>query len=116
LNDQVPPEAEFAYPLDSQNLQTGLLELEVQASDTMTGISHVDFLYHSSDWHNDDWVYLGSDWNDSDGWKLGHNISTPPEPPGIAYYAYVFDWAGNWTGVGAWKLKNPDMYLPGINR
>jgi hypothetical protein len=35
---------------------------------------------------------------------VAFDASSLPEQPGLAFFAHVFDWAGNWTGAGAWNL------------
>jgi murein DD-endopeptidase MepM/ murein hydrolase activator NlpD len=114
--DNTPPTASITYPLPGSTLP---LELTVKASasDGDSGISHVEFYWHSADWLNSDWVSLGSDWTGEDGWSMKYSAST--EQDGAAFYIRVYDWAGNWTGAGAWELllsKNPGsrIHLPVI--
>jgi murein DD-endopeptidase MepM/ murein hydrolase activator NlpD len=89
--------------------------VRVSASDA-SGVAHVLFLWHSSDWINGAWQVLGDDWDGRDGW------STPfaPEARGttVAVYAIAFDWAGNWLGAGAWNLSqtNSQIHFPLIPR
>ncbi len=109
--DNSAPQAMFVSPVtgtylaDNQNYM-----LSVNASDQNSGISHIEFLYHSGDWQNSTWQVIGSDLDGSDGWGIEFDTSAVPEQKDIAFFANVYDWAGNWTGAGAWELgidRNP---------
>lgn len=104
--DNTPPTANFS------NVQTGdsfpgneSIPLSVQANDNGSGISHVQFLYHSEDWINTNWQQLAIDQNGEDGWGISFDPTSLKEVKDIAFYANVFDWAGNWTGTGVWDLS-----------
>jgi hypothetical protein len=47
---------------------------------------------------------LGTDQDGSDGWSQVFDASALPEQKDIAFFANVYDWAGNWTGAGAWNI------------
>lgn len=118
IKDNTPPSASFTYPLSGSLLPDGKIVLKIKASDGASGLSHVDFLWHSGDWLHDTWTSIGSDWDGSDGWSLSFDTSGLPQQGEVAFYANVYDWAGNWTGVGAWRMgiKLSPLYLPMINR
>lgn len=118
FTDSTPPTAEIRRPLSGANLPLQVTVLAL-AADEGSGISHVEFYWHSEDWLNSDWVNLGSDWSGEDGWSLSFTV--PGEQTGAAIYIRVYDWAGNWTGAGAWNLtltQDPHLpvYLPYISR
>jgi hypothetical protein len=103
--DNTPPSANFT------DIKTGdsfpgneSIPLSVQANDTGSGISHVQFLYHSEDWINSTWQQLAIDQNGEDGWGISFDPTSLKEVTNLAFYANVYDWAGNWTGSGAWDL------------
>lgn len=102
--DSLPPTALFTYPQSNISIPGTVINLAVDAHDDMAGISHVGFLWHSGDWLNDDWTILGTDWDGRDGWSYSFDASLLNEQTGIAFYAKVVDWAGNWTGIGAWNV------------
>jgi murein DD-endopeptidase MepM/ murein hydrolase activator NlpD len=103
LKDSQAPSASFASPA-SGGFLSNLVLLNVSASDSGSGVSRVLFTYHGPDWMGDPWETLGTDFDGSDGWSFPFDASTLPEQPGLAFYAHVFDWAGNWTGAAAWNL------------
>jgi hypothetical protein len=116
IKENVDPIALFTYPGDGQPVPRKTINLRVEADDPGSGISHVQFLWHAPDWQTADWIVLGEDWDGSDGWNLTFDVSSVPNQIGMALYARVYDWAGNWIGTGAWNLTGPGIYLPLIYR
>lgn len=102
--DNSPPNASFVYPQSNTSIPGSTINLEISASDSPAGVSHIEFLWHSGDWLNDQWIALGTDWDDRDGWSYSFDASTLSEQAGMAFYAKVVDWAGNWSGVSAWNI------------
>jgi hypothetical protein len=103
--DNSKPSGEFTYPLSKSYLSDSeSLSIEVNADDPGSGISYVEFLYHSGDWLNSNWQVLGTDLESSDGWNVTVDSSSMPEQKDISFFAKIYDWAGNWTGVGAWEI------------
>jgi murein DD-endopeptidase MepM/ murein hydrolase activator NlpD len=118
FTDETPPAAAFSLPESGASLP---LQVTVQAdaSDDGSGISHVEFFWHSGDWLNADWVNLGSDWSSEDGWSM--TFTATAEQEGAAFYIRAYDWAGNWASAGSWDLALSSMpgrpfYLPLISR
>jgi len=104
--DNTPPAAEFTNPKTGTSFQGNeTITLSVQASDSRSGISHVQFLFHSEDWFNSAWQQLAVDQRGEDGWHVDFDPTSLEEGRDIAFYANVYDWAGNWTGTGAWDLS-----------
>jgi murein DD-endopeptidase MepM/ murein hydrolase activator NlpD len=115
VHDESDPAAAFAQPLDEQYILPGVLDLIVSADDTISGIKHIEFFRHSEDWVNSDWEKIGEDWDGTDGWRIPYTIPESPVPPGIAFYAVIHDWAGNWLGTGVWNLKPYQEFFPLVN-
>jgi hypothetical protein len=67
--DSLDPFATITSPPGNTFLPYGTVTLQVSASDDQTGISHVEFLWHSGDWQNGNWVTLGEDWDAQDDWS-----------------------------------------------
>lgn len=111
-NDHDDPTASFTNPIDGGALTSSQVILQVAARDTNSGVGLVRFYYHSADWLSPDWRFLGEDWDPSDGWSFILDSSEVPFQNGMAVYAVVYDWAGNWVGTGAWNLRQPMIYLP----
>lgn len=103
--DNSPPQGVFISPLSGTYLQDSQnLSLAVNVNDTGSGISHVEFLYHSGDWVTSNWDVIGVDQDGSDGWGITFNSTTIPEQKDAAFFANIYDWAGNWFGAGSWDL------------
>jgi len=92
------------------------VNLSVFASDGQSGVSHVRFFWHSTDWLSAGWTALGEDWDGSDGWGIAIDAATLPNLYGGAFYTQIFDQAGNWFGAGVWNLKPLRNFLPFITR
>jgi murein DD-endopeptidase MepM/ murein hydrolase activator NlpD len=112
FSDSQDPSASFINPQEATTLSFGKTNLSIAASDNKSGIGLIRFYWHSNDWQIPNWIYLGEDWDPSDGWNYEFDTSGISNLNGIAVYAVVFDWAGNWVGTGAWNLRSPMIYLP----
>lgn len=103
--DNNPPNVSWVSPLANSFLGVpNQIPLTVSADDSGSGISYVEFLYHSGDWEADPWVSLGIDQEKSDGWSFSVDVSKLPEQLNAAFYARVFDWAGNFRDSMAWTI------------
>jgi hypothetical protein len=103
--DNSNPQGKFASPLTGSHLKDSQnLILSVNATDIESGISHVEFLYHSGDWLATNWQPIGIDQDGSDGWQIDFDTTALPEQENIAFFANVYNWAGNWNGAGTWDL------------
>jgi hypothetical protein len=105
IKDSVAPDANFISPLSDSFLPDGPISLQVNVDDSDSGISHIDFIWHNGNWLHEGWRILGSDWDGSDGWSYDFDSSQLTEQEDIAFYVHVYDWAGNWTGTGAWQIR-----------
>ena len=114
--DDQDPTASFISPQEGASLPSSKTMLNVAARDPNSGVALVRFYWHSNDWLSSNWNFLGEDWDPEDGWNFKFDTSTIPDRNGIAVFAVVFDWAGNWVGTGAWNLHPPMLYLPIILR
>jgi hypothetical protein len=125
-NDNTAPTATIIAPSNQLYIPHGNLSIEILAGDlpafgeVATGISHIDFLWHSGDWANSDWVNLGSDWDSSDGWGYNFDTSALLDQRLIALLVQVYDWAGNRSNVALWDLclgtSACKWHLPIMNR
>lgn len=103
--DNQKPAAKFVNPTSNTFLtDTPIIELKLDASDSLSGISQAEFLWHSGDWASSTWKSLGVDQNGEDGWSFEFDLSRLPEQKDLAFFANVFDWAGNWKGAGVFDL------------
>jgi hypothetical protein len=104
FEENIDPSAHF-NGLTGNHLMSGdTVTLSVTAEDAGSGVSHVEFLWHSNDWLSEEWKELGEDWNGSDGWSYPFKLGELPPQTGLALYARAYDWAGNSSGTGVWEL------------
>lgn len=104
LRDMERPEAAFAYPLTGAYLPNSTFTITAQAADLLSGVQRVEFWWHSSDWLGSDWIELGEAEKTQMGWMFQFDPESLPEGDENAIYLRAYDWAGNWTGSGAWEL------------
>jgi murein DD-endopeptidase MepM/ murein hydrolase activator NlpD len=113
IKEQDFPSAQFVYPASGSLLPETQFKISISASDASSGISHVEFFWHSTDWQNSDWEKIGEDWDGKDGWSIPMDLSNLPYEKGLAAYAKIYDWAGNETNIGAWNLtKSFSLFFP----
>jgi len=103
-NDTSRPGALFNSPPNNTFLPNGITSLSVTASDSASGMSHVDFFWHPGDWTYGDWSFVGADWDSADGWSAPFDTTSLSDQRDIAIFARAYDRAGNWFGAGAWNL------------
>ena len=103
--DNNPPQGSFIHPESKSYLQESeYYNLSVNASDFESGISYVQFMYHPGDWLASSWQVIGTDQNGIDGWGITIDANDYPEQKDAAFFANIFDWAGNWIGTGVWEI------------
>lgn len=112
IQDNEKPKINFIVPRTNQQVTTGPITLTVDASDTISGISHVTFFWHPADWKDLNWTFLGEDWDGSDGWKMNIDIPVSEDPSKIAFYVRAYDRAGNVSGTAYWNNQGSTIYLP----
>ena len=115
VSDTTPPTASFTYPAGSQLLPNTQVNLRVQAADNNggSGLSHVIFFWHDHDWYTGKWTRVGEDWDGSDGWSVIFDATKPARGDSGAFYAQVFDRAGNWSAASAWSIAtDPSQPAP----
>ncbi len=98
------PAVSISAPPGSTFLSSDQTTLAVQATDAESGISHVDFFWHSGDWQSGGWEKIASDWDGSDGWQTVFNALNIPDQLEMGFYALAEDWAGNQRFAGIWHL------------
>jgi len=112
IQDSEKPDIKFIVPNSNQQISTGPITLTVDASDTISGISHVKFFWHPADWKDSDWISLGEDWDGLDGWKMNLDVPVFEDPSQIAFYARAYDRAGNVSGAAYWNNQGTTIFLP----
>ncbi len=110
VSSSIRPTASISAPPTGTFLPDGIATIIVAAeasdnpSEIPTGISHVDFFWHSGDWLNGNWVFLGSDWDGSNGWSYAFDTTTIAEQKDIGFFVRAYDWAGNSSGAAIWNM------------
>jgi murein DD-endopeptidase MepM/ murein hydrolase activator NlpD len=114
--DAQVPLAALEFPFTGGFIPTGPFRIKAAVSDALSGISHVDFMWHSGDWADDSWNTLGSDWDGSDGWAVDFDGASLAGQQGLAFYAQVFDNAGNVNAAAAWNVNvTDDLAAPALS-
>lgn len=103
-DQNIPISAEITSPISDEWLNTSSQIITAIADDLESGISRVEFFFHSADWENEDWIWLGSDLSGIDGWSLVFDTSSLTEQQGAAFYIWAFDFTGNSLGAASWNL------------
>jgi len=98
------PTVSISSPSEGTFLPNIPFTITAAASDTLSGISHVDCLWHSGDWKYGDWIVVDTDWDGSDGWQFNFDPGSLPDQSGIAFFVRAYDSAGNWAGSAVWDL------------
>ena len=103
--DNQPPSGSIIKPISNSYINNqNTFQVSVNAVDSESGISHVEFMYHSADWLASDWQDIGIDQDGTNGWGITLDAADYSEQDGTAFFARIFDWAGNWVGSGAWEV------------
>jgi len=111
-HEEDAPQASFISPKNSQFIYPGDLNLQISALDSGSGISHIQLFFHTEDWLSDNWLLEKDTWDISNPVNFIYNITQNIQYPGMSFYAKVYDWSGNWVGIGTWNLFTPTMFLP----
>jgi hypothetical protein len=103
-DDAFKPSAVISSPPSGTFLPSNTFPITVSATDNQTGISRVEFYWHTGDWQFSNWEYLGADWEVQDGWSYAFDPSALTEQLNIAFFARAYDWAGNHYDAAIWNL------------
>lgn len=110
VSSGVRPTAAIDAPPGGTFLPDGIATLIVSADapgslpGLPSGVSHVDFFWHSGDWINGDWTYLASDWDGADGWSHALDTTKIPEQRDIGFFIRAYDWGGGNSGAAIWNM------------
>jgi hypothetical protein len=109
LVDNTPPTVTLISP-GGPYLTTNPILLQADVKDASSGVDQAQFLVGYDNGQGWAWFTLGWDSDGSDGWKWQWDASTVPDQPGIAFYIYAWDRAGNGQGTASWDYildRNP---------
>jgi hypothetical protein len=98
--DSRSPSISLSAP--SGNLTGSSISIQVSASDTTSGVSHVQFFarYRATAGGSLEWHDLGYDlWNGDNTWSKTWDASAVPDQSGVQFFAQAWDRSGNGNGV-----------------
>ena len=111
ISEGVRPSASVISPTSGTFLPGEQATIVVAAQDSPaqtpplpTGISRVDFYWHSGEWLASDWTYFGSAWDGGPNWSYDFDTSSLSDQKDIAFYAQAYDWAGNASTAAIWQM------------
>ncbi|MBN2256308.1 MAG: M23 family metallopeptidase [Anaerolineaceae bacterium] len=108
ITDTVPPNLAIQYPSGKDGIPSGVAMFSALADDAGSGISHVDFWWHSPNWDTDKWLLMSSDSYGADGWQAIFDGTAYHEGQKIALVVMATDWAGNTRVVSNWNVPIDD--------
>jgi hypothetical protein len=105
-------------PLTSIGALPPQVTLTALTSDAGSGVSFVEFFYHSNDFQFDNWVRFAVDVSSAGGWTGAWDTSLYPAQPGMVLLVRVHDKAGNVETLGLWALfeLTERIFLPVVTR
>lgn len=99
FKDPTPPNILSTFPSTGSYLPSAEITIQAAVSDSLSGISHVEFLGFANGWGQ-----IRDDWDSADGWTASFNTTGLSEGDQIHFYTRAYDWAGNQTGTPAWDV------------
>lgn len=111
IRDQNDPQAAITSPVSGQPMTAAPFTIATSVSDPDSGVSRVEFYWHSGDWQNENWTLLGADTDGSDGWSWAYDPAGLAIQSQMAIYIRVYDWAGNSTATAVWNLDNRPYHI-----
>ncbi len=111
INEGVRPSASILSPTSGTFLGGNQTTITVSGQDSPTqpsplpsGVSRVDFYWHSGEWLTSDWTYFGSAWDGGPNWSRDFDTTGLSDQKDIAFYAQAYDWAGNASTSAIWQM------------
>ncbi len=103
-SDAVPPNLTMVYPTTQDGVPSGPASFSALSNDPGSGVSRVEFWWHSPNWSANEWTLLARDAYGDDGWQAGFNGTgyTGGQSGALAVIAY--DWENNARVVVDWEV------------
>jgi len=106
--DTVAPSLTIEYPARSDGVRSEAVTFSALSEDVESGVSRVDFWWHSPNWTSGTWTLLTSDAYRADGWQTGFDGSGYIEGQSGALAVIAYDWAENARVVADWNVPIDD--------
>jgi hypothetical protein len=106
--DTTAPALSIKYPTAGDAIKSEFVEFSAEANDYGSGVSRVDFWWHSPDWNAGQWELLVSDAFGEDGWQASLNGNGLLEGQAGALVVIAYDWEGNSRAVVNWNIPVDD--------
>jgi hypothetical protein len=118
--DSQPPQLTVHFPQSSASLPDLPIQILTSVSDALSGISHVEYLWHDSNWLDSPWKSAALDYSGCSVCAVQFSPPAAGDKTGIALFVRAYDLAGN-TAMGAvWNLDFTGQpfttYLPVVRR
>lgn len=113
-SDTTGPNVSISYPASNIALPNAPINISIGGDDGAdgSGIARMVLYYHTSDWTNGAWEKVGEDNTGTDGWSVPFDPRKKANDKGSAFYAQVYDAAGNWSPAAAWNLTLDNTQAP----
>ncbi len=112
-SDKADPTVSISYPTSGKLLPNAVFNITANAADSNgSGINHVNFFWHNSDWDAGVWQKIGEDWTATDGWSFAFDPTKEIKASSGAVFVQAFDGSGNWAGIASWGIKTDPNQAP----
>jgi hypothetical protein len=108
IEDTLAPILALKYPAMNDGVRSEAATFSVLAEDSGSGVSRVDFWWHSPNWNETTWTLLASDEYGEDGWQAGFDGSGYAEGQSGALAVIAYDWEDNARAVVDWRVPIDD--------
>jgi hypothetical protein len=108
IEDTLAPNLVLEYPAMHDGVRSEAATFSALAEDSGSGVSRVDFWWHSPNWNETTWTLLASDAYGEDGWQAGFDGSGYTEGQSGALAVIAYDWEDNARVVADWSVPIDD--------
>ena len=103
-SDVIPPSLKMVYPTSQDGVPSGTASFSALSEDAGSGVSRVDFWWHSPNWNENEWTLLARDAYGEDGWQAEFNGTGYTGGQSGALAVITYDWENNARLVVDWDV------------
>ncbi len=107
-SDVVAPSLTMGYPTAQDGVPSGIATFSALSEDVGSGVSRVEFWWHSPDWISGQWQLLAKDTYPDDGWSAPFNGSSYSEGQSGALVVISYDYEENARLAVQWDMAIDD--------